>query len=99
MVRQGCRLVLEECVHDDAGSFVVVVEAVPHAVPDAGHVLGSFDGRRHVATSIALSLWVTLHGLVTLELAGALGTAAAETAFRSAIPAALRGWASPEAAT
>ncbi|MEU7882355.1 TetR-like C-terminal domain-containing protein [Microbispora bryophytorum] len=45
------------------------------------------------ATSIALSLWVTLHGLLTLELAGALDTATAETAFGSAIPAALRGWA------
>ncbi|MGN9844228.1 TetR-like C-terminal domain-containing protein [Nonomuraea sp. H19] len=45
------------------------------------------------ATSIALSLWVTLHGLVTLELAGALDTATAEATFRSAIPAALRGWA------
>lgn len=43
------------------------------------------------ATSIALSLWVTLHGLVTLELAGALDTATAETTFRSTIPAALRG--------
>ena len=40
-----------------------------------------------------LSLWVTLHGLVTLELAGALDAATAETAFRSTIPAALRGWA------
>ncbi|MGV9385084.1 WHG domain-containing protein [Nonomuraea sp. NPDC003707] len=45
------------------------------------------------ATSIALSLWVTLHGLVTLELAGALDTATAEATFRSTIPAALRGWA------
>ncbi|GAA2324990.1 TetR/AcrR family transcriptional regulator [Nonomuraea roseoviolacea subsp. roseoviolacea] len=45
------------------------------------------------ATSIALSLWVTLHGLVTLELAGALDTTTAETTLRSAIPAALRGWA------
>ncbi|MEV6234725.1 TetR-like C-terminal domain-containing protein [Saccharopolyspora shandongensis] len=44
------------------------------------------------ATSIALSFWVTLHGLVTLELAGALDTATAESAFRSAIPATLRGW-------
>lgn len=47
------------------------------------------------ATSIALSLWVTLHGLVTLELAGALDAPTAETAFRSAIHAALRGWATP----
>ncbi|MFI7036614.1 TetR/AcrR family transcriptional regulator [Microbispora rosea] len=45
------------------------------------------------ATSIALSLWVTLHGLVTLELAGALDAATAETTFRSTVPAVLRGWA------
>jgi AcrR family transcriptional regulator len=44
------------------------------------------------ATAIALSLWVTLHGLVTLELAGALDPATSETTLRSAIPAALRGW-------
>ncbi|WP_433176244.1 TetR-like C-terminal domain-containing protein [Actinoallomurus sp. CA-150999] len=47
------------------------------------------------ATSIALSLWVTLHGLVTLELAGALDTATAETTFRSTILATLRGWTTP----
>ncbi|MFF9127221.1 TetR/AcrR family transcriptional regulator [Streptomyces sp. NPDC014889] len=47
------------------------------------------------ATSIALSLWVTLHGLVTLELAGALDAPTAEAAFRSAIHATLRGWATP----
>ncbi|MEU2338771.1 TetR-like C-terminal domain-containing protein [Streptomyces sp. NPDC006654] len=47
------------------------------------------------ATSIALSLWATLHGLVTLELAGALDAATAEAAFRSAIHATLRGWATP----
>ncbi|MGV4983294.1 TetR/AcrR family transcriptional regulator [Streptomyces sp. NPDC001709] len=47
------------------------------------------------ATSIALSLWVTLHGLVMLELAEALDTPTAEAAFRSAIHAALRGWATP----
>ncbi|MEV4495165.1 TetR/AcrR family transcriptional regulator [Micromonospora sp. DT201] len=45
------------------------------------------------ATSIALSIWVTLHGLVTLELAGALDAATAESAFRSTILATLRGWA------
>lgn len=44
------------------------------------------------ATSIALSIWVTLHGLMTLELAGALDAATSEATFRSAIPAALRGW-------
>ncbi len=47
------------------------------------------------ATSIAVSLWVTLHGLVTLELAGAFDTATAEDAFGSAIHATLRGWATP----
>ncbi|MET8953778.1 TetR/AcrR family transcriptional regulator [Streptomyces sp. NPDC004393] len=47
------------------------------------------------ATSIALSLWVTLHGLVTLELAGALDAPTAEAAFRSASHAALRGWTTP----
>ncbi|OLF09276.1 hypothetical protein BLA60_18970 [Actinophytocola xinjiangensis] len=44
------------------------------------------------ATAIALSLWVTLHGVVTLQLAGALDPATAEATFRSAVPAALRGW-------
>lgn len=47
------------------------------------------------ATLIALSLWVTLHGLVTLELAGALDAATAETTFRPTIHAALRGWTTP----
>ncbi|WP_345429545.1 TetR-like C-terminal domain-containing protein [Actinoallomurus vinaceus] len=47
------------------------------------------------ATSIALSIWVTLHGLMTLELAGALDTATAETTFRSTILATLRGWTTP----
>ncbi|MFF8265570.1 TetR-like C-terminal domain-containing protein [Streptomyces virginiae] len=46
-------------------------------------------------TPIALSIWATLHGLVTLELAGALDTATADTAFRSAIHATLRGWTTP----
>ncbi|WP_369368464.1 TetR/AcrR family transcriptional regulator [Streptomyces sp. CG4] len=46
-------------------------------------------------TSIALSLWVTLHGLVTLELAGAFDAPTAEAAFRPTIQAALRGWATP----
>ncbi|MET9757486.1 TetR-like C-terminal domain-containing protein [Streptomyces sp. NPDC006372] len=45
--------------------------------------------------SIALSVWVTLHGLVTLELAGALDAATAEDTFRSTIHATLRGWATP----
>ncbi|MER7513801.1 TetR-like C-terminal domain-containing protein [Streptomyces lavendulae] len=47
------------------------------------------------ATLIALSLWATLHGLVTLELAGALDATTAETAFQSTIPATLRGWTTP----
>ncbi|MER7582656.1 TetR-like C-terminal domain-containing protein [Kitasatospora sp. NPDC097691] len=49
------------------------------------------------ATSIALSLWVTLHGLVTLELAGAFDAPTAQAAFRSTIHATLRGWATPAA--
>ncbi|MEV0918355.1 TetR-like C-terminal domain-containing protein [Streptomyces sp. NPDC049967] len=48
-------------------------------------------------TLIAVSLWVALHGLVTLELAGGLDGTAAETAFRSTIDAVLRGWATPAA--
>ncbi|MFE4356277.1 TetR-like C-terminal domain-containing protein [Kitasatospora sp. NPDC056800] len=47
------------------------------------------------APSIALSLWVTLHGLVTLELAGALDAPTARAAFPSTIHAALRGWTTP----
>ncbi|MFE2246471.1 TetR/AcrR family transcriptional regulator [Streptomyces lavendulae] len=47
------------------------------------------------ATVIALSLWATLHGLVTLELAGALDATTAETAFQSTIHATLRGWTTP----
>ncbi|MFB9833997.1 TetR-like C-terminal domain-containing protein [Actinoallomurus acaciae] len=43
-------------------------------------------------TSIALSIWVTLHGLVTLELAGALDAATGEATFRSTFLATLRGW-------
>ncbi|AEW97359.1 MULTISPECIES: TetR-like C-terminal domain-containing protein [Streptomycetaceae] len=46
-------------------------------------------------TSIALSVWVTLHGLVTLELAGALDAAMAEATFRTTVHATLRGWATP----
>ncbi|QCD54140.1 TetR-like C-terminal domain-containing protein [Streptomyces hawaiiensis] len=48
------------------------------------------------ATSIALSLWAAMHGLVTLELAGALDAATAEAAFRSTMHATLRGWTTPE---
>lgn len=48
-------------------------------------------------TLIAVSLWVALHGLVTLEIAGSLNGTAAETAFRSTIDAVLRGWAAPTA--
>ncbi|MGW7312021.1 TetR-like C-terminal domain-containing protein [Streptomyces sp. NPDC054865] len=46
-------------------------------------------------TPIALSIWAALHGLVTLELAGALDSATAEAAFGSTIQAVLRGWATP----
>lgn len=45
------------------------------------------------ATLIALSLWVTLHGLVSLELAGALHSATADRAFAATTDATLRGWA------
>lgn len=64
-----------------------LIAAIDRAV--AGNVLTG------ETTSIALSLWVTLHGLVTLELAGALSTPTAEAAFRSAVHAVLRGWATP----
>ncbi|OIJ96594.1 TetR/AcrR family transcriptional regulator [Streptomyces monashensis] len=47
------------------------------------------------ATSIALSVWAALHGLVTLELAGAFDAATAEAAFCSSIHAMLRGWTTP----
>ncbi|MEV6927228.1 TetR-like C-terminal domain-containing protein [Dactylosporangium sp. NPDC051485] len=47
-------------------------------------------------TAIALSLWVTLHGLVALELAGALDNTAANHTFNSAVHATLRGWATPD---
>ncbi|WP_316766774.1 TetR/AcrR family transcriptional regulator [Streptomyces sasae] len=66
-----------------------LVAAIDRAV--AGSVLTG------ESTSIALSLWVTLHGLVTLELAEALDAPTAEAAFRSVIHAALRGWATPAA--
>lgn len=66
-----------------------LIEAIDRAVARS-----LLDGR---PTSIALSIWVTLHGLVTLELAGALDTRTADGAFTSAIHATLRGWATPEA--
>lgn len=66
-----------------------LVAAIDRAV--AGHILVGDT------TLIAVSLWVALHGLVTLELAGGLDGAAAETAFRSTIDAVLRGWATPAA--
>jgi AcrR family transcriptional regulator len=47
------------------------------------------------ATSIALSIWVTLHGLVALELAGALDGATADATFAPTIHATLRGWRVP----
>lgn len=66
-----------------------LVAAVDRAV--AGRVLAGDT------TLIAVSLWVALHGLVTLELGGGLSGTAAETAFRSTIDAVLRGWATPTA--
>ncbi|MFF8392440.1 TetR/AcrR family transcriptional regulator [Streptomyces sp. NPDC016172] len=47
------------------------------------------------ATSIALSIWAAMHGVVTLELSGALDAATAEGAYRSTIHATLRGWTTP----
>ncbi|WLQ36664.1 TetR-like C-terminal domain-containing protein [Streptomyces castrisilvae] len=64
-----------------------LVAAIDRAV--AAHVLAGDT------TLIAVSLWVALHGLVTLELAGSLEGAAARTAFRSTVDAVLRGWATP----
>ncbi|MEU9420933.1 TetR-like C-terminal domain-containing protein [Streptomyces sp. NPDC051000] len=66
-----------------------LVAAIDRAVAES-----VLDGE---ATLIAVSLWVTLHGLVTLELAGALDAVTAESAFAAAVRAALRGWATPEA--
>ena len=45
--------------------------------------------------SIAVSIWITLHGLVTLELAGALESATADSALTTTVPALLRGWTGP----
>ncbi|WP_053668929.1 TetR-like C-terminal domain-containing protein [Streptomyces sp. NRRL B-1140] len=46
-------------------------------------------------TSIALSVWAAMHGIVTLELAGALDAVTAGSAFRSTVHATLRGWSTP----
>lgn len=64
-----------------------LVAAIDRAVTES-----VLDGE---ATPIAVSLWVTLHGLVTLELAGAFDTPTADAAFRSTIHATLRGWMTP----
>nr|WP_240968346.1 TetR-like C-terminal domain-containing protein [Streptomyces sp. HNM0575] len=64
-----------------------LVAAIERAVVD--HTLAGDT------TMIAVSLWVALHGLVTLELTGGLDDTAAETAFRSTVHAVLRGWATP----
>ncbi|MBX7547752.1 WHG domain-containing protein [Streptomyces sp. tea 10] len=69
----------------------LLVAAIDRAVAD--HTLAGDT------TLIAVSLWVALHGVVTLELAGALDDTAAETAFGSTIGAVLRGWATPAAPT
>lgn len=63
--------------------------AIDRAV--VGHILAGG------ATLIAVSSWVALHELVTLELAGSLDGPAADTAFRSTTDAVLRGWATPSA--
>ncbi|MCZ1020937.1 TetR/AcrR family transcriptional regulator [Streptomyces noursei] len=63
------------------------------AAIDRGLTASVLDGE---ATSIAVSLWVTLHGLVTLELTGALDASTAQAAFPSTIHATLRGWTTPE---
>ncbi|MYW07767.1 TetR family transcriptional regulator [Streptomyces sp. SID2563] len=68
-----------------------LVSAIERAV--AGHVLAGDT------TLIAVSFWVALHGLVTLELSGSLGGAAADAAFRSTVDAVLRGWATPSSFT
>ncbi|MEV4436300.1 TetR/AcrR family transcriptional regulator [Streptomyces sp. NPDC049555] len=65
-----------------------LVAAIDRAV--AGGVLAG------ATPSIALSIWVTLHGLVTLELAGAFDAPTAEAAFGPTIRATLRGWTTPE---
>lgn len=64
-----------------------LIAAIDRAVTES-----VLDGQ---ATSIALSLWVTLHGLVALELAGAFDASTAQAAFRSTIHATLRGWTTP----
>ncbi|GGU30013.1 hypothetical protein GCM10010289_59290 [Streptomyces violascens] len=64
-----------------------LVAAIDRAVAD--HLLTGDT------TRIAVSLWVALHGLVTLELTGSLNGAAADIAFRSTIDVILRGWAAP----
>ncbi|MGW0936736.1 TetR-like C-terminal domain-containing protein [Streptomyces sp. NPDC002666] len=66
-----------------------LVAAIDRAV--AGHILAGDT------TLIAVSLWIALHGLLTLELAGRLKGATADTAFRSTIDAVLRRWATPAA--
>ncbi|MFJ7496333.1 TetR-like C-terminal domain-containing protein [Streptomyces sp. NPDC097727] len=62
------------------------------AAIDRAVTVSVLDGE---AKAIAVSLWVTLHGLVTLELAGALSAPTAKAAFRSTILATLRGWTAP----
>ncbi|MFD7017374.1 TetR/AcrR family transcriptional regulator [Streptomyces sp. NPDC059161] len=64
-----------------------LVAAIDRAVAD--HLLAGDT------TQIAVSLWVALHGLVTLELTSSLDNTAATTAFRSTVDAILRGWAPP----
>lgn len=70
--------------HDPIGPLIAAIDRGVAGAVLAGEV-----------PLIALSLWITLHGLVTLELAEALDTPTADAAFRSTIQAALRGWATP----
>ncbi|MFD7872994.1 TetR-like C-terminal domain-containing protein [Streptomyces sp. NPDC059766] len=85
-VRQRCRTVLAESgARDPIGPLLAAIDRAL-----TGSVLAGD------ATSIALSIWAALYGLVTLELAGALDTATAESVFDSTIHATLRGWTTPE---
>ncbi|MEU3052493.1 TetR-like C-terminal domain-containing protein [Streptomyces griseus] len=67
---------------DPVGPLISAIDrAVAQSVLDGG------------ATEIAVSIWVSLHGLVTLERAGAFDARTADSAFRPTILATLRGWA------
>lgn len=59
------------------------------AAIDRGLASSALEGE---PSAIAVALWAALHGLVTLELAGALDSATAERGFDSTVAAVLRGW-------